>query len=912
MQSHPARSARALALLLGLGTVAAATRASDTTALATWSFVAGSSPVYHLRTLTVQPGSRAVVTASLDGTTACFTPDGRRLWSSAPTGAFPFDLAVADLDGDARDETLVAGGDGALRVYDHAGALRWTFARTAPLYQVCVARDRHGRATVLTGGVGQVLHALSPQGEEMRSLKTEHVIRHLRTGDVDGHGDEVVAMATASSGLTGILKLFLLDPRDLAVRWHHADLSVRGMNPGRRFFSLLLTDLNRDGKAEIVLGGGWRENGTVHAYDATGRHLFTKADPRIPSIPYRMGLLRRVTVAGDDFLLGHFGNVLVLHETDGSLRETVTGPYSFADSHYDAELRTLFLGSEVSGGTEIYAYRLDRPDWKAAYVNQQATGRLAELERNLAQLNRQIRAFQAPSYQPAPRPALAITQIGDARGYRHVEFASSITLSQKVGNPAELWCRERDRRMAYRHTADELAALVAEKEAQGENILVWAGHGNAVFFPLATFERLLKAAPKRLKGFVFAEMEGTDDHTRAVVEQIIYPLAELCRAHGKIVFFRNKNVFWNGTCYLPFWSRILLDEKFRDVFVPALEETNGRSQELSLAGRIGLWQSGSFNRWACRTVTDDANFNRMFEWGGQQIVTHHLRSLVSTAALGADIFLSDIHGGAGGTPPRVRDVPDAQGGGVDAGPPGNSGHLFAQLVPFYRMLERGIIQIPTRDNLLAVPGVALAMRAPPSALYLRHGTNGHRYSFPTDNDPPMVFSRLDTYWGGGRPHDADFSSYAFNVRQRTCNFLPEMPYGLVPIVPVHAGTERFPLRIETDGENFYDGAGHLRTAAEHRPEVEKLLRAAAAKMPLAVAGPAHWSASRLDEKHLRLVLVDPGFLDPAPRSVAVVLQHLRATACVDILSGESLPVVDGKVPVAIPAGLFRILDLSLE
>ncbi|MBL9212978.1 MAG: PQQ-binding-like beta-propeller repeat protein [Opitutaceae bacterium] len=874
-----------------------------------WGFVAGDSPVYHLRTLRAQSGARAVVTASYDGSVACFTPEGRPLWRAAATGGFPFDLAVADLDGDGRDEVLVAAGDGALRVYDHAGALRWTFARTAPLYQVCVARGRAGRPVVLTGGIEQVLYALSPQGEVLQRLQTEHVIRHLRAGDVLGGGEDAVAMATTSSGLTGILKLFLLDPHDLTVRWQHADLSVRGMNPGKRFFSLLVTDLNRDGKAEVMLSGGWRENGAVHAYDATGRHLFTRSDPRIPSVPYRMNYLRKVTVPGDDYVLGHFGNLLILYENDGTLRETVTGPYSFADSHYDPELRTLFMGSAVSGGTEVYAYRLDRPGWKQAFVAQRALGRLAEIERNLATLNRQIRDFRAPAYQPAPRPVLAITQPGETRDFRHVAFASSITLSQKVENPDELWCRERDRRMPYRHTADELAEIIAEKEAKGENVLVWAGHGNAVFFPLATFERLLKAGPKHLKGFVFAEMEGTGESTREVVEKILFPLAELCRAHGKIVFFRNKNIFWNGTCYLPFWSRVLLDEKYRDVFVPALEETNGRSQDLSLAGRVGLWQSGAFNRWACRTVTDDANFNRMFEWGGQQIVHHHLRNLVSTAALGADIFLSDIHAGVRGTPLRVTEP----GPAPEAERRGNSAYLFDQLMPFYRMLEKGIVQIPTRGNLLSQSGFALVMRAPPADRYLRHGVNGHRYSFPQDGDPTMVFSRLDAYWGGARLQASDFSAYAMNVRLRTCNFLPELPYGLVPIIPAAAaGRAGFVRTVETDGERFYDDAGRSHDAADFKPQIEQHLRAAAAELPLTVAGPAHWAAARLDAKHIRVTLIDPGYLDPAARAVELIFQHVRVKHGTDILSGERLTPVDRRLAVTIPAGVFRIIDLEVE
>ena len=858
-------------------------------------------------------GGRAVATASIDGTTACFGTDERPLWSAKGTGGFPFDLAVADITGDGVDEVLVASGDGTLYVYDHRGTLLWKFVRTAPLYQVCVARDRDGRAIVLTGGVEQVLYALSPQGRVLNQLKTEHVIRHLRAGDVSGSGDDSVAMATASSGLTGVLKLFLLNPRDLSIAWRHDNLATPGMNPGKRFFSLLLTDLTNDGKAEIMLGGGWRENGTVHAYDAQGKLLFTKSDRRIPNIPYRMSLLRKVKVPGDEFILGHFGNVLILYEKDGSLRETIIGPYSFADSHFDEELKTLFMGSDVSGGNEIYAYRLDRPGWKKAFATQKAQGRLAEIEQNIAVMTKQVSDFKAPDYQPAPRPALAITQIADARAFRHVQFATSITLSQKVENPDELWCQERDRRMPYKNTADELVAVMAEKEANLENTLIWAGHGNAVFFPLSTFERLLKTAPKHLKGFVFAEMEGTTEHTRAVVEQIILPLAELCRAHGKIIFFRNKNIFWNGTCYVPFWSQVLLNEKFRDVFVPALEETNCRSQELSLAGRVGLWQTGNFNRWASRTVTDDANFNRMFEWGAQQILTHHLRTLVSTASMGADVFLSDIHAGVAGVGAYVMDGNEPLGDRSQAARrPAQNADLFAQLVPFYQMLEKGIIQIPSREALLSCSSMALVMRAPPSELFFKHGINGHRYSFPQDNDPAMVFSRLDSYWGGSVLFGSDFSAYAMNVRQRTCNFLPELPYGLVPIIPAQAAQQkRFHRTVVTDGESFFDEAGVKHSPSDYQAEVTKRLRAAAAEMPINVAGQAHWSASRLDDKHVRVVLIDPGFLDPAARPVEIVFQHVKPTRCVDILSRETLSPKNGKLPLTIPAGLFRIIDLEL-
>ena len=177
----------------------------------------------------------------------------------------------------------------------------------------------------------------------------------------------------------------------------------------------------------------------------------------------------------------------------------------------------------------------------------------------------------------------------------------------------------------------------------------------------------------------------------------------------------------------------------------------------------------------------------------------------------------------------------------------------------------------------------------------------------------MVFSRLDTYWGGSILPDYDFSAYAMNVKQRTCNFLPELPHGLIPIIPAHATkSARFRQTITTDGESFFDGNGKKHTATEFRPEVEKALQAAAARLPVTVAGKAHWSAVKMDKKHIRLTLVDPGYLDPSDRAVKIVFQHIKPTKCIDILSGETLKPNQDKLTVTVPAGIFRIIDLVLE
>jgi hypothetical protein len=90
-----------------------------------------------------------------------------------------------------------------------------------------------------------------------------------------------------------------------------------------------------------------------------------------------MNLLRHVTLADDEFVLGHFGNVLVLYNLDGTCREVLQGPYSFANAAFDPATKTLYLGSAVPGGDEVVALRLDRPGWRQAYANLRPIGRLA-------------------------------------------------------------------------------------------------------------------------------------------------------------------------------------------------------------------------------------------------------------------------------------------------------------------------------------------------------------------------------------------------------------------------------------------------------------------------------------------------------------------------------------------------------
>ena len=181
------------------------------------SFSTGGHTVYHLRPATVESGERVVISTTYDGFVLCNRRDGQMLWKTSIDGHFPFDMAVSDIDHDGHDETMVVTAAGKLYTVDDSGEILWVFDKTAPLFQVCTAKLDNGSTVILTGGVEQILYVLSSKGRLLGSIKTKHVIRHLRVGDICGEGHDYAAVATTNRGLSGTLSLLLIDPANRKV-----------------------------------------------------------------------------------------------------------------------------------------------------------------------------------------------------------------------------------------------------------------------------------------------------------------------------------------------------------------------------------------------------------------------------------------------------------------------------------------------------------------------------------------------------------------------------------------------------------------------------------------------------------------------------------------------------------------------
>jgi hypothetical protein len=375
----------------------------------------------------------------------------------------------------------------------------------------------------------------------------------------------------------------------------------------------------------------------------------------------------------------------------------------------------------------------------------------------------------------------------------------------------------------------------------------------------------------------------------------VKPICDLTLKYGRRkIFIRSKFLFWSADCYDGLWNWIWADGKYRDVIVPAMEETNERLGDLSLSGRVGLWLGGHVSDWAARVVHDNLCYDREHQWAAPLVGSQFLRALAYQAGLGARYQLIQLS--------ETRTL----GGRAQF-----EGHGPLVVEPFLHALGKGLLPRPKNSAaLLSLSPVAVAMR-PASVEFLAASHNSHLIS-KFQSDPPRVFSRLETFWGQAPTPPYDFGTYGVGRRTQGLNFIPKFPHGFVAFVPPATKPGDIPgvtTLFATDGETWHDPAGRRHSAADYAPTVEAALRAATEKMFVHVRGDVAWTATRLDARHVRLVLIAPGYLNPADCTAAVTVRTDMISAT-DILSRQPLAVRNNTFTVDIPMGILRIVDVE--
>lgn len=881
-------------------------------------FSTGGETIYHLRGAQTRAATgRSIIAAAYSGKVLCFDFSGRQQWAQAANLCFPFSLDAGDLDGDGFDECVVASADGSLYIIEPDGRLRAkVFTGKPPLYSVKIVTWNNGRAGIICGGPERILYHVSPQGQVVSSVAMPGAISAIDLGRL-----------APSEPASVVVKLSLDFNRVQLSRHRLPGLepqeAPRALNE-RFLYNLITLDTDGDGRDEIAMGGA--KGGVL--YDASGQRILNlqeRGTGRGQHVYAMVMLDKRPAKTGRGHeLVGVYASTLRLYGADGKIRQEVPLPDSPAGLCYDAASHTLLLGSGISGDDCIYRVDLDQPGWADALKQVGFQGKLRQIAANLETLADQIATFQPPAYQPRATPdalcvfavepfsAGTVAELTPAHSlapltrlhqrefpYPHLSFAGNQWLSEDWDR-SQLphgWAGTRDPRMKYQLTQQEIVAHAGRLEREGLPFVWTIGHGNDPFFlSLATIEAILRAAPTACRGFIFPEVARDDTPAyRYAVAAHVKPVADLCLKYGqRKVFLRSKFLFWSADCTTDMWNWMVADRKYRDVIVPAMEETYERLGDLSLSGRVGLWLGGWVADWAGRAVQDNVCYDREHQWAATMVGSHFLRALCYQAGLGARyhlIQLSEARSGEGG--PQFRD------------------HGLMVVKPFLHMLGKGILPRPTSPAaMLALSPVALAMR-PPSPTFMAASHNSHQIA-KYRADPPWVFSRLEGFWGQAPTPHYDFGYYGIGRRRQALNFLPTFPHGFVAIVPDPARIADLPgissLRI-TDGESWFDDAGQCHAAIDYAPQVEETLRAASAQLFVHVRGQVAWTATRLDPDHVRLVLIDAGYLDPADRTAEVVVRA-EVVSATDILSRQTLAVRQNALTVTVPMGILRVIDFE--
>ncbi|WP_456238411.1 hypothetical protein [Pontiella sulfatireligans] len=853
-------------------------------------------------------GEGVLYVSEIDGTVSCHTTSGKTLWRN-PTDnpAVMFEIEAADLDGDGNDDLLAASGNGNIYCWGHDGQLRWTFnpGRKVRFSEVAVVKNGD-TVQIFAGGNDCVLYELDTRGNLVSETKYAGIIRKLEAGNFVYKDQQSLLVMAMTSDKWSWSFLGIIDPRSKEV------LVEGNIKKGEllQFKSLMINeltvaDIDGDGLDDFMfVGTGKADSVASAARDAAGQFVvmngkmkpivqfgFPKKDKQL----YAHGFAASLQPVRNEIAV-NFGTVLYVLGLDGQLIARTGKAYegfAFNGLTVEPESRQLFGDGQLGGGTTLHAFDLTQDHWWEA--PQQLLGRLAEVESNLDTLYRQSLKFKRPAYQKKSEEPWVLVSgrepneaVANLKG-EDLKFVTMSTWSEdfdrsKISKVAGEGALKKDRRKPYDLSQGEIIARARKMEQSGVPFTLWAGHGTDPFYmQVETMIGILEAAPTTCYGFVYAEMGNPEDpRSHYFVNHYIPQLAPAMRKQGRAkLFFRFKNIFWAAGAHLHPWDQLFFSRDYADLVVPTTEDTNSSTQDINLAGRVGMFMGGYVDQHALRLVEDNVCCWRPESACGQTSISPFLRSGVLRAAYGARYGI-------------ISGLKFQQEPGIQI---------------LYALMKSGVLPQVQPEDILSVGSWHLMKDI--DEHHVEISEDGHDVMLYTPEDDNAVISVGGVGWSGAGLSDHDLSKVALGVDYRWLNFIPELPNGMVPIAPIGYQSELkkrgTPFSVSSTKEGFINGKKV--PANQFGTYMRQIVEAGAARMPIAVKG-ASWSAIRLDDRHVRLILIDPGYIDPQERQAVISFQGRQPVSAMDILSTETLDASSPVLTVTVPAGSMRFIDLA--
>lgn len=847
--------------------------------------------------------------AELDGKLAAYTSSGNKLWQvTTQESALVFDVKTADLNNDKQDDLIAVSAEGAAYAWDHTGKLLWRFAPTEKVRLSHAAIVKNTQSTsVYVGGNNNVLYELSSKGQLISQSKVKGVVRYLAAGYFQHSNQQDLFILTLSHDKFRWQEMSIMDVKSKQII-HSADVK----NPKLKGLSKLMvtdmdiSDLDQDGLDEILLfGTGKASLGSAAALHVFDHNMKTKFVHGVKDKKnQRYAHIQGVSLMPEkEQIVLQFGGLINVVSNNGKLLGESGSSYAakggviYNDIAFDAANQQIIGAGQIGGGNTLYSYDVTKPNWWQH--KQQLTGRIADVEANLEQLYQQVLNFKRPEYQaPATRPWTLITaakmnkDVASLSG-AEVVIASQVPWSEKTDRAALIAAIGKehalkvDSRKKYNMTQAQLVAAAKEREKNGQPFAIWTGHATDPFIvTIETMEKILEAAPTKCMGFIYAEMQKPEDPRNIhFAEEYIPRLAKALRKHGTAkLYFRYKNVFWAAAAHQAPWKEVFLSGKYSDVVVPSAEDTASRTQDLNFVGRVGMYMGRYVDDFAMRLVDDNPTSWRPVSPGAQVSNSPYLRSGV----------LHAVYGSRSGI---LFDNKYTRGRGLNL--------LFA-------MMKTDLLPQVERDNLLSVGSWHLVDKV--DSKYLHSIEDHHALDKYSTEDKNGTFAFGQMHWAGTNLPDYDFSKLALGVNYRWLNFLPEMPNGMVPVAPYESHTmlqqKQIPYSISDIKAGKVETVTGLKKvpAAAYQAQFKQIVETGKNSLPILVEG-ASWSAIKIGDNHVRLILIDPGYINPAKREVTIRFNGQQPISATDILTQQQL-MFGQSMQVTVPAGSVRFIDLA--
>ncbi|WP_139957436.1 hypothetical protein [Flavicella sediminum] len=845
-------------------------------------------------------GKQVVYLSKLSDGVGCYSLDGKKIWSfKIEDAAVIFEILSKDIDGDGNDDLLAVSGNGTVYCWSSLGKLLWKYSpdHKVRFSEVAVVKNDN-RLQIFVGGNDYLLYELDAKGKLVSTTKIKGVVRKIEVGNFLDKKKEDLFLMTYNHDKFRWEFMGVLDPSTKRVlketTYTKKNLSELSKS---MVTDISIADLNKDGLSDILFFADLSFVPFFCALDANFDVIakFKASKKEVQRYGHSIGTC--LLPIRDEIMFQHGGFMFQL-DLKGKLIQKSGTRYAkqneivFNDFVVATASKQLIATGEVDGGNGLYYYDLKKSNWIETKQTLQGTSAL--VAENIEQLYQQILDFKMPSYQkPSDKEWVMVTskeinaKVKKLKGNK-IEFViqkapkESTDRTAMVNIMGEI-ALKKDKRGKYQDSREDIVNMARNYEKQGQPFTFWAGHGNDPFYiQIETLEEILKVAPNTCRGFVYAEMANVED-PRVIhfVKEYVPRLAMAIRVNNKAkLYFRYKNTFWGLTNKLPLWQELFFSKKYNDFLVPASEDTSNRTQDVNLAGRIGMFAADYVDDFAMRLVDDNPTSWRPLTPGGQRSISPYLRQGVMMAAYGAK------HG-------VIIDNNFTEEPGLNV--------LFA-------LMKSGVLPIVEKEAILSIGSWHLIKEVDE---HLVHSIDNHhslkQYKKDDDNS---VFSVAQMHWAGTSLPENDYSKIALGVQYRWLNYMPELPHGMVPIAPIEyketLEKNNIPYSISSGKNGFINGKSVSATAYTNtfKNSVEK----GSAKMPIIVKGAA-WSAIRIDKTHVRLILLDPGYLEPEEREVRILFQGKLPKNGIDILSKESMNIKK-EINTKVAAGSLRFIDFE--